>query len=134
MADLSSIIPPSGVLTPNSSLNAGNLTGALPAISGAALTGIQSSPPVGTSYSSPSRSGYNTAYQNTSSNVRIVYIGGHGSIDYVYISPDNSNWYTVYNYAGGTGSYEYNSTTLVVPPNHYYRYSGPYYDYWVEVT
>jgi hypothetical protein len=89
---------------------------------------------IGTSYSSPSRSGYNTAYQNTSSNVRIVYIGGHGSVDYISVSPNNSSWYTVYNTSGGTGTYEMNHTTLIVSPGHYYRYSGTSYAYWVELT
>jgi hypothetical protein len=89
---------------------------------------------IGTSYSSPGRSGYNTVYQNTSSNVRIVYIGGHGAVDYIYVSPNNSSWYTIYNTGGGTGWYEMNHTTLIVPPGHYYRYSGSSYSYWVEIT
>ena len=101
---------------------------------GSNLTGIQSSAPVGTSYSNPSRSGGNTVYQNTSSNVRIVYIGGHGSVDLVYVSPNNSSWYAIYDHWGGTGAYEMNSTTLVVPPGHYYRYSGYSYSYWTELT
>jgi|13_taG_2_1085334.scaffolds.fasta_scaffold08686_2 hypothetical protein len=88
----------------------------------------------GTTYSTPSRAGSNTAHQNTGSTHKIVMIDATGNADYLSVSPDNSTWYQVYYWAGGTGTYERASVTLIVPPNHYWRFSGSSYYSLVEIS
>ena len=88
----------------------------------------------GTTYSQPSRAGGNTPYQNTGDTHMVIYIDATGNADVLSVSPDGSTWYNVYYWAGGTGVYERAMATLIVPPNHYYRFSGSSYIGWVELT
>ncbi len=88
----------------------------------------------GTTYSTPYRAGSNTPYQNTGDTHMVIYIDATGHADILSVSADGNNWYNVYDWAGGTGPYERASATLIVPPNHYYRYSGSSYISWVELS
>ena len=89
---------------------------------------------LGTTYSTPSRAGSDTAHQNTGTTFKIVMIDATGNADKLYMSADNTTWYQVYNWSGGTGSYERNMATLIVPPNHYWRFSGSSYYRLVEIS
>ena len=82
---------------------------------------------LGTAYSTPSRAGSNTAHQNTGTTFKIVMIDATGNADNLEMSADNTTWYRVYNWSGGNGSYERAMATLIVPPGHYWRFSGSSY-------
>ena len=88
---------------------------------GSALTGVTT---LGTTYSTPTRAGGNTAHQNTGTTFKIVMVDATGQADSLSVSADNVTWYQVYYWSGGNGSYERASATLIVPPNHYWRFSG----------
>ena len=88
----------------------------------------------GTTYSTPSRAGGNTAHQNTGSTHKIVMIDATGHADALSMSPNGTTWYQVYYWAGGTGTYERASATLIVPPGHYWRFSGSSYYSLVEIS
>lgn len=79
---------------------------------------------LGTTYSTPTRAGGNTAHQNTGTTFKIVMIDATGNADQLDMSADGTTWYQVYYWAGGNGSYERASATLIVPPGHYWRFSG----------
>ena len=79
---------------------------------------------LGSTYSTPTRAGGNTAHQNTGTTFKIVMVDATGNADALSVSADNVTWYQVYYWSGGNGSYERASATLIVPPNHYWRFSG----------
>ena len=89
---------------------------------------------LGTTYSTPSRAGSNTAHQNTGTTFKIVMIDATGNADALSMSSDGTTWYQVYYWAGGNGSYERASATLIVPPGHYWRFSGSSYYGLVEIS
>ena len=89
---------------------------------------------LGTTYSTPSRAGSNTAHQNTGTTFKIVMIDADGDADALSVSADNTTWYQVYYWSGGNGSYERSSATLIVPPSHYWRFSGSAYNGLVEIS
>ena len=99
----------------------GTVTATAFAGDGSALTGVTT---LGTTYSTPSRAGGNTAHQNTGTTFKIVMVDATGQADSLSVSADNVTWYQVYYWSGGNGSYERASATLIVPPNHYWRFSG----------
>ena len=88
----------------------------------------------GTTYSNPSRTGGNTPYQNTGETHMVVYVDATGNAGQLQVSADGSSWYRVFQWPSGTGPYEQNIATLIVPPNHYYRFSGSGYSSWTELT
>lgn len=88
----------------------------------------------GTTYSTPSRAGSNTAHQNTGTTSKIVMIDAWGSAAVLSMSADGTTWYQVYHWQGGTGAYERASATLIVPPGHYWRFSGSAYNGLVEIS
>ena len=79
---------------------------------------------LGTTYSTPSRAGSNTAHQNTGTTFKIVMIEAVGYADQLDVSADGTTWYRVYYWGGGNGNYERAMATLIVPPSHYWRFSG----------
>ena len=80
---------------------------------------------LGTTYSTPSRAGSNTAHQNTGTTFKIVIIDASGTNGKALsMSADGTTWYQVYYWQGNNGVYERASATLIVPPNHYWRYEG----------
>ena len=80
---------------------------------------------LGTTYSTPTRAGSNTVHQNTGTTFRIVMIDASGSNgNALSMSSDSTTWYQVYYWSGNNGVYERASATLIVPPGHYWRYSG----------
>ena len=99
----------------------GTVTATAFAGDGSALTGVTT---LGTTYSTPTRAGGNTAHQNTGTTFKIVMVDATGQADSLSVSADNVTWYQVYYWSGGNGSYERASATLIVPPNHYWRFSG----------
>ena len=88
----------------------------------------------GTTYSTPSRAGGNTAHQNTGSTHKIVMIDATGNADALSMSPDGTTWYQVYYWEGGTGNYERAFASIIVPPGHYWRFSGSSYYGLVEIS
>ena len=88
----------------------------------------------GTTYSTPSRAGGNAAHQNTGQTHKIVMIDATGHADALAMSADGTTWYEVYYWGGGTGQYERAMATLIVPPGHYWRFSGSSYYSLVELS
>jgi hypothetical protein len=100
----------------------GTVTATAFAGDGSALTGVTT---LGTTYSTPTRAGSNTAHQNTGTTFKIVMIDASGTNGKALsVSADNVTWYQVYYWQGNNGVYERASATLIVPPNHYWRYEG----------
>jgi len=65
-----------------------------------------------------------TTYQNTTGRPIMVFIDDDGGTAYFQISTNGTSWDTLYTWAGGTGSYERNSLSIVIPDQLYYRVSG----------
>jgi hypothetical protein len=86
----------------------------------------------GTTWSTPSRSG-GTTYQNTTGHTVFIIIDSTGNGDYAQVSTNGTSWLNVYYWAGGTGSYERNSLTLVIPDGYYYRITGTAVYSWREL-
>lgn len=112
-------------------LDASNLTGALPAIDGSALTGISAGIGEGQTPQPVSRS-IDTSYQNTTGRPILVSVGsGSRDSDLLEVSSNNSTWVTAAYGDGGSRS----TRTTVVPNNWYYRY-GPTAStsaFWMEI-
>ena len=61
-------------------------------------------------------------------------IDATGYADVLSMSANGTTWYTVYDWAGGTGVYERAMATIIVPPGHYWRFSGSGYNNLVEIS
>lgn len=72
----------------------------------------------------------NTSYQNTTGKPIVVHIWGGGSATTgLQVSTDNSTWVNV-----GRGEANYDSITVIVPDQHYYRMTAGYTSSsWVEL-
>ena len=100
------------------SLTSGNLTGALPAIDGSALTGVPSVG-VGQSWQDVRASRVlTTSYQNTTSlPIQVMVISSKNNT--FELSSDNTTW-VAFGTVGATGAYD-ESRSVIIPVDHYYR-------------
>ena len=113
------------------SLTSGNLTGALPAIDGSALTGVYGQGQTLQDMSASRVSG--TSYRNTTGKTIFVGIekrGGGGDLQY---STNNSTWISVAGWPTASGSFEEYYAGLPIPHNTYYRISSGGYEKWTEL-
>ena len=67
-----------------------------------------------------------TSYQNTTGKPITVLIDDNGGSNSFQVSTDNSTWLTLYTYPSGTGNYEKAPVTVIIPNNHYYRFTGAF--------